>query len=275
MKINSFAAAKVNLALHVRGLKSNGYHELDSLVTFANIGDIIEVRPSNELKLTIEGPFADNVPKDADNIVVKAAKFLSPDGKAHINLIKNLPVEAGLGGGSADAAATLRSLSKLWNIQIPKTPEVLGADVPICLLKETAIVQGIGEKITPVSIPSNLHIVLIKPNIGLSTAKVFNSLKNKHNEKMCTFKGTDSIEEFANYLNKLRNDLLQTSITIVPLLRDIINFLNVQNGNYYTQMSGSGTTCFGLFDDEVSAMRALSQAKIKFPNMWCKMVKLI
>ena len=275
MKINSFAAAKVNLALHVRGLKSNGYHELDSLVTFANIGDIIEVRPSNELKLTIEGPFADNVPKDADNIVVKAAKFLSPDGKAHINLIKNLPVEAGLGGGSADAAATLRSLSKLWNIQIPKTPEVLGADVPICLLKETAIVQGIGEKITPVSIPSNLHIVLIKPNIGLSTAKVFNNLKNKHNEKMCTFKGTDSIEEFANYLNKLRNDLLQTSITIVPLLRDIINFLNVQNGNYYTQMSGSGTTCFGLFDDEVSAMRALSQAKIKFPNMWCKMVKLI
>jgi 4-diphosphocytidyl-2-C-methyl-D-erythritol kinase len=275
MKINSFAAAKVNLALHVRGLKSNGYHELHSLVTFANIGDIIEVRPSNELKLTIEGPFADNVPKDTDNIVIKAAKFLLPDGKAHINLIKNLPVEAGLGGGSADAAATLRSLSKLWNIPIPKTPEVLGADVPICLLKETAIVQGIGEKITPVSIPSNLHIVLIKPNIGLSTAKVFNNLKNKHNEKMCTFKGTDSIEEFANYLNKLRNDLLQTSITIVPLLRDIINFLNVQNGNYYTQMSGSGTTCFGLFDDEVSAMRALSQAKIKFPNMWCKMVKLI
>ena len=275
MKINSFAAAKVNLALHVRGLKSNGYHELHSLVTFANIGDIIEVRPSNELKLTIEGPFADNVPKDTDNIVIKAAKFLLPDGKAHINLIKNLPVEAGLGGGSADAAATLRSLSKLWNIPIPKTPEVLGADVPICLLKETAIVQGIGEKITPVSIPSNLHIVLIKPNIGLSTAKVFNNLKNKHNEKMCTFKGTDSIEEFANYLNKLRNDLLQTSITIAPLLRDIINFLNVQNGNYYTQMSGSGTTCFGLFDDEVSAMRTLSQAKIKFPNMWCKMVKLI
>tara|TARA_B100000767_G_scaffold151580_1_gene142676 strand:+ start:376 stop:1203 length:828 start_codon:yes stop_codon:yes gene_type:complete len=275
MKINSFAAAKVNLALHVRGLKSNGYHEIHSLVTFANIGDIIEVRPSDELKLTIEGPFADNVPKDTDNIVIKAAKFLLPDGKAHINLIKNLPVEAGLGGGSADAAATLRSLSKLWNIPIPKTPEVLGADVPICLLKETAIVQGIGEKITPVSIPSNLHIVLIKPNIGLSTAKVFNNLKNKHNEKMCTFKGTDSIEEFANYLNKLRNDLLQTSITIAPLLRDIINFLNVQNGNYYTQMSGSGTTCFGLFDDEISAMRALSQAKIKFPNMWCKMVKLI
>ena len=275
MKINSFAAAKVNLALHVRGLKSNGYHELHSLITFANIGDIIEVRTSNELKLTIEGPFADNVPKDTDNIVIKAAKFLLPDGKAHINLIKNLPVEAGLGGGSADAAATLRSLSKLWNIPIPKTPEVLGADVPICLLKETAIVQGIGEKITPVSIPSNLHIVLIKPNIGLSTGKVFNNLKNKHNEKMCTFNGTDSIEEFANYLNKLRNDLLQTSITIVPLLRDIINFLNVQKGNYYTQMSGSGTTCFGLFDDEVSAMRALSQAKIKFPNMWCKMVKLI
>ena len=275
MKINSFAAAKVNLALHVRGLKSNGYHELDSLVTFANLGDIIEVRPSDELKLTIEGPFADNVPKGTDNIVIKAANFLSPDGKAHINLIKNLPVKAGLGGGSADAAATLRSLSKLWNIPIPNTPEVLGADVPICLLKKTAIVQGIGEKITPISIPSNLHIVLIKPNIGLSTEEVFKNLKNKNNEKMGAFKGTDSIEEFANHLNKLRNDLLKTSITLVPLLRDIIKFLNVQNGNYYTQMSGSGTTCFGLFYDEVNAMRALSQAKIKLPDMWCKMVKLI
>ena len=275
MKINSFAAAKVNLALHVRGLKSNGYHELHSLVTFANIGDIIEVRPSNELKLTIEGPFADSVPKDTDNIVIKAAKFLLPDGKAHINLIKNLPVEAGLGGGSADAAATLRSLSKLWNIQIPKTPEVLGADVPICLLKETAIVQGIGEKITPISIPSNLHIVLIKPNIGLSTEEVFKNLKNKNNGKMDTFMGTKSIKVFSNHIKKLRNDLLKTSINLAPILNDIIDLLNEQTGIYYTQMSGSGTTCFGLFYNRSSAVRALSNAKLKYPEMWCKMTQLL
>ena len=275
MKINSFAAAKVNLALHVRGLKSNGYHELDSLVTFANIGDIIEVSPFDKLKLTIEGPFANNVPQGAQNIVIKAAKLLSPEGKAHINLIKNLPVEAGLGGGSADAAATLRSLSKLWDLPIPESSEILGTDLPICLLKETAIVQGIGEKITPVSIPNNLHIILIKPRIGLSTKEVFNNLKNKNNDKMDTFTGTDSIKVFTNHIKKLRNDLLKTSIDLVPLLSDIINFLNTQNGNYYTQMSGSGTTCFGLFDSRVDAVRALLNAKIKYPEMWCKMAKLI
>jgi 4-diphosphocytidyl-2-C-methyl-D-erythritol kinase len=275
MKINSFAAAKINLALHVRGLKSNGYHELDSLVTFANIGDIIEVSPFDKLKLTIEGPFANKVPKGAQNIVIKAAKFLSPKGKAHINLIKNLPIEAGLGGGSADAAATLRSLSKLWDLPIPKSSEILGADLPICLLKETAIVQGIGEQITPVSIPDNLHIILIKPRIGLSTKKVFDNLKNKNNKKMDTFTGTNSIKVFSNHIKKLRNDLLKTSIYFVPLLSDIINFLNAQNGNYYTQMSGSGTTCFGLFDSRVDAIRALTNAKIKYPEMWCMMAKLI
>ena len=127
---------------------SNGYHNLESLVTFANIKDRIEVTFSNELKLSVSGPFAHAVPRDATNIVIKAAKFLSPEGTAHIRLTKNLPVQAGLGGGSADAAATLRSLSKLWKIPIPNYSETLGADVPVCLKSKPAIMKGIGEKIT-------------------------------------------------------------------------------------------------------------------------------
>lgn len=275
MKIESLAAAKINLALHVVGFNEEGYHEVDSLVTFANIGDIIQVRPYNTLKLSIDGPFASSVPQGAENIIIKAAKFLSLDGKAHIRLTKNLPVQAGLGGGSADAAATLRSLSKLWNVPIPNSPEILGADVPICLLNETAVVQGIGEKIMPVSIPEKLQIILIKPCTGLSTETVFKTLKEKNHKKMNPYLGTDSKYIFKKHIKALRNDLLKPSIELAPIIKDLLSFLNTQNGIYFSQMSGSGTTCFGLFENKIDALKALSNAKRKFPEMWCQTAQLL
>ena len=275
MKIESLAAAKINLALHVVGFNEEGYNEIDSLVTFANIGDIIQVRPYNSLKLSIDGPFASSVPQGAENIIIKAAKFLSLDGKAHIRLTKNLPVQAGLGGGSADAAATLRSLSKLWNVPIPNSPEVLGADIPICLLNETAVVQGIGEKIMPVSIPEKLQIILIKPLTGLSTETVFKTLKEKNNKKMNPYLGTDSKYIFKKHIKALRNDLLKPSIKLAPIIKDVLSFLNTQNGIYFSQMSGSGTTCFGLFENKINALNALSNAKRKFPEMWCQTAQLL
>ena len=275
MKIESLAAAKINLALHVIGFNEERYHEIDSLVTFANIGDIIQVRPYNSLKLSIDGPFASSVPQGAENIIIKAAKFLSLDGKAHIRLTKNLPVQAGLGGGSADAAATLRSLSKLWNVPIPNSPEVLGADIPICLLNETAVVQGIGEKIMPVSIPEKLQIILIKPCTGLSTETVFKTLKEKNNKKMNPYLGTDSKYIFKKHIKALRNDLLKPSIELAPIIKDVLSFLNTQNGIYFSQMSGSGTTCFGLFENKINALKALSNAKRKFPEMWCQTAQLL
>ncbi|MBL6856374.1 MAG: 4-(cytidine 5'-diphospho)-2-C-methyl-D-erythritol kinase [Rhodobacteraceae bacterium] len=275
MKIESLAAAKINLALHVIGFNEERYHEIDSLVTFANIGDIIQVRPYNSLKLSIDGPFASSVPQGAENIIIKAAKFLSLDGKAHIRLTKNLPVQAGLGGGSADAAATLRSLSKLWNLPIPNSPEVLGADIPICLLSETAVVQGIGEKIMPVSIPEKLQIILIKPCTGLSTETVFKTLKEKNNKKMNPYLGTESKYIFKKHIKALRNDLLKPSIELAPIIKDVLSFLNTQNGIYFSQMSGSGTTCFGLFENKINALKALSNAKRKFPEMWCQTAQLL
>ena len=275
MKIESLAAAKINLALHVIGFNEERYHEIDSLVTFANIGDIIQVRPYNSLKLSIDGPFASSVPQGAENIIIKAAKFLSLDGKAHIRLTKNLPVQAGLGGGSADAAATLRSLSKLWNLPIPNSPEVLGADIPICLLNETAVVQGIGEKIMPVSIPEKLQIILIKPRTGLSTETVFKTLKEKNNKKMNPYLGTESKYIFKKHIKALRNDLLKPSIELAPIIKDLLSFLNTQNGIYFSQMSGSGTTCFGLFENKIDALKALSNAKMKFPEMWCETAQLL
>ena len=275
MKIESLAAAKIDLALHVVGFNEEGYHEVDSLVTFANIGDIIQVRPYNSLKLSIDGPFASSVPQGAENIIIKAAKFLSSDGKADIRLTKKLPVQAGLGGGSADAAATLRSLSQLWNLPIPNSPEVLGADIPICLLNETAVVQGIGEKIMPVSIPEKLQIILIKPLTGLSTETVFKTLKEKNNKKMNPYLGTDSKYIFKKHIKALRNDLLKPSIKLAPIIKDVLSFLNTQNGIYFSQMSGSGTTCFGLFENKIDALKALSNAKRKFPEMWCQTAQLL
>jgi 4-diphosphocytidyl-2-C-methyl-D-erythritol kinase len=227
------------------------------------------------LKLSIDGPFASSVPQGAENIIIKAAKFLSLDGKAHIRLTKNLPVQAGLGGGSADAAATLRSLSQLWNLPIPNSPEVLGADIPICLLNETAVVQGIGEKIMPVSIPEKLQIILIKPCTGLSTETVFKTLKEKNNKKMNPYLGTDSKYIFKEHIKALRNDLLKPSIELAPIIKDVLSFLNTQNGIYFSQMSGSGTTCFGLFENKINALKALSNAKRKFPEMWCQTAQLL
>ena len=275
MKIEAAAYGKINLGLHVTGVKPNGFHNIESLVTFINLKDIIEVRTSSDLKLSIDGPFAHTIPQDSNNIVIQAAKFLAVEKKAHIKITKNLPVEAGLGGGSADAAATLSSLSKLWKIPIPKNVEILGADVPICLKCEPAIIKGIGEKITPIIIPKNLPMILIKPKIGLSTKKIFKNLTNKKNQKMPDFLGTESLESFYNYLNFLRNDLASTAIFYAPVIKEIINFLKVQGGIKYVQMSGSGTTCFGLFDTSENAKISLKKAKSHFPDMWCEITELI
>ena len=275
MKIESSARAKINLGLHVTGVMSNGYHNLESLVTFANIKDRVEVTASNELKLSVSGPFAHAVPRDTTNIVIKAAKFLSPEGKAHIRLTKNLPVQAGLGGGSADAAATLRSLAKLWKIPIPDYSEALGADVPVCLMGKPAIMKGIGEKITPVVIPKNLQIILVKPKIGLSTKEVFDSLANKNNKEMPVFLGTKSPDIFFNHLRSLRNDLLCTSIYHAPEIKNIISFLKTQSGVNYVQMSGSGTACFGLFNNSKNSKIAFKNVKNHFPESWCEITESI
>lgn len=275
MKIEASARAKINLGLHVTGVLSNGYHNLESLVTFANIKDRIEVTFSNELKLSVSGPFAHAVPRDATNIVIKAAKFLLPEGTAHIRLTKNLPVQAGLGGGSADAAATLRSLSKLWKIPIPNYSETLGADVPVCLKSKPAIMKGIGEKITPVEIPENLQIILVKPKTGLSTIEIFNSLENKNNTEMPVFLGTKSPDIFFNHLKFLRNDLLHNAIYHEPEIKKIISFLKTQSGVNYVQMSGSGTTCFGLFNNSKNSKIAFKNVKKHFPDYWCEITESI
>ena len=275
MKIESSARAKINLGLHVTGVMSNGYHNLESLVTFANIKDTVEVTASNELKLSVSGPFAHAVPTDTTNMVIKAAKFLSPEGKARIKLTKNLPVQAGLGGGSADAAATLRSLSKLWKIPIPDYSEALGADVPVCLTSKPAIIKGIGEKITPVIIPKNLQIILVKPKIGLSTKEIFDSLAKKNNKEMPVFLGTKSPDIFFNHLRSLRNDLLCTSIYHAPEIKNIINFLKTQSGVNYAQMSGSGTACFGLFNNSKNSKIAFKNVKNHFPDCWCEITESI
>ncbi|MCL4141537.1 UNVERIFIED_CONTAM: hypothetical protein GTU68_044340 [Idotea baltica] len=167
--ITEHAPAKINLSLHVTGQREDGYHLLDSLVMFTAIGDLITVSPADTLALTIDGPFADGLTADRDNLVLGAARSFGTDMGAAITLTKNLPVASGIGGGSADAAATLRALSRLWNLPIPDlhTQLALGADVPVCMTPDLSRMEGIGDQITRISAMSDTNLILINPGVGV------------------------------------------------------------------------------------------------------------
>src|SRR6056297_985337 len=174
--IEGFAPAKINLTLHVTGRRADGYHELDSLVVFADIGDKIRVKPSDTTILTVDGPMAAGVPVDESNLVVRAAGLMGV--AADIHLEKHLPNAAGLGGGSSDAAATLKALHDLTGQPLPDITALtgLGADVPVCVQPNTARMRGVGEEVTPVPGLPALHAVLINPGLPVMTQLVFANL---------------------------------------------------------------------------------------------------
>ncbi len=180
MAIEAFAPAKVNLALHVTGRRSDGYHLLDSVVVFADVGDQLRIDAAEELSLSVTGPFADGVPTDASNLVLRAAALMAPSGQgARIALEKHLPHAGGIGGGSSDAAATIKSLARLWEAVLPDAASVLklGADVPVCLKAPAPQrMQGIGEELTPLPVLPECCVVLVNPGISVPTAQVFSRL---------------------------------------------------------------------------------------------------
>ncbi len=169
--ITQFAPAKVNLALHVTGQRPDGYHLLDSLVVFAGIGDRVSVSSDDTLSLEVIGADIAEVPSDARNLVLKAARLFDEDKGAKIVLEKNLPTASGIGGGSSDAAAALRALSALWNLPLPSTDSVLrlGADLPVCMKPEPQRMRGIGEILDPAPVLPRMHMVLANPRVGVTT----------------------------------------------------------------------------------------------------------
>ncbi|WP_224824900.1 4-(cytidine 5'-diphospho)-2-C-methyl-D-erythritol kinase [Cognatishimia sp. MH4019] len=265
MTVSAFAPAKINLTLHVTGQRTDGYHLLDSLVCFADIGDLVTVAFDAALSLTVTGPRAKGVPTDDSNLVLKAARFLDPNGMAHITLDKHLPAAAGIGGGSSDAAATLRALSELWEVPLPDSTVTLGADVPVCLHPMALRMQGVGDLLTPVAPLPETHAVLVNPGVDVPTPAVFNALKHKDNapmEGVPTFADTRAL---ARWLAEQRNDLQAPAIGQAPLILDVLDRLD---DGLFAAMSGSGATCFALYTSAAEARAKARDLSQDQPGWW-------
>ncbi len=273
--IEVFAPAKVNLTLHITGKRADGYHLLDSLVVFTrDVGDVIRVARSEEMRLTIDGPFANGVPTDETNLVLRAAKALAPNRTAAITVTKNLPHGAGIGGGSADAAATLKALTQLWDMGLPNANTVLslGADVPVCLAGPAPmLMSGIGEVLHPTPPLPELWMVLVSPGKPISTAGVFRTLSEDHsveNPPQDAFPTAPDIDEFLIWLAGGRNDLTHCAAEQVPEIIEIIDRLWSMETCEDADMSGSGSTCRGVFETETAARAAAEDLRQVWPDYW-------
>lgn len=269
------AHAKVNLALHIMGRRPDGYHELDSIVAFADVADVLTIASSDVVSLNVTGPFAGILPRDGANSIMSAWTLLddfsrqqgAPITPVKFQLEKNLPVASGIGGGSADAAAALRGLIRYFSLSIP--PEdfselalQLGADVPVCLVQKSSRMRGIGEIIEPNTIDLPGGIVLVNPRIPTPTSKVFESLNLQCGQSFGA--GIGNTHDIQSW----RNDLTASAVALVPEIADVIGSLNFQPDIVCSRMSGSGATCFGLFETLETAQIAAESIAEKHPGWW-------
>lgn len=268
--IRENAPAKINLALHVTGQRADGYHLLDSLVVFAEIGDRLCLEPAPDLSLSVTGPLADGVPTGPENLVLRAAMLLASERGASMTLDKHLPHAAGLGGGSADAAAALRGLARLWQCPLPQGRQVLslGADLPVCLSCAPRRMQGVGEILSLVPDLPPIWAVLVNPRVAVPTGPVFRGLASKKNPAMTrpVWSGFDS---FIKWLARQRNDLEAPARTLAPEVGQALAALQ-KSGAALSRMSGSGATCFGLFETAAQAARAAREISSAHPGWWVR-----
>ena len=274
MAVERIARAKINLALHVVGRRADGYHLLDSLVGFANFGDVVRVAAADSQSLTITGPMGAGLPAGPDNLVLRAAALFRRG--AAISLDKRLPVASGIGGGSADAAATLAAMAELYGCDLPLPAQVLalGADVPVCLSGVAARMQGIGETITPVALPP-ANLVLVNPGFGLSTADVFRAMTKRDNPGLAAPEGLHDAQALADYLRHCRNDMQSAALALAPQIGLVIAALADQPGCLLARMSGSGATCFGLFQDRALADAAALALSLSNSRYWVQAAALV
>lgn len=277
------ARAKVNLALHVTGRRADGYHLLDSLVVFPPLGDRVEAElPATGsaghgsghdagLSLAIDGPFAIGLPADGDNLVLRAASLICPPGRgAALRLTKSLPVASGIGGGSADAAATLRELSRLWSVPLPDPAAILGlgADVPACLAQQPAIMRGIGEVLHPVGPLPDLWLVLANAGPAVPTAAVYRGLDTPANPPLPPLPVRPSADDLLGWLGRTRNDLQPPALALAPVVATVIDAIAATPGCRLARMSGSGGTCFGLYASSADALGAADALRARAPGWW-------
>jgi 4-diphosphocytidyl-2-C-methyl-D-erythritol kinase len=276
------APAKVNLYLHVTGRRPDGYHLLDSLVGFVDAADVLTMAPSSTYRLTIGGPFAHQL-VDAtacrDNLVTRAAEMLARHlgraPSASIHLVKNLPIAAGIGGGSADAAAALIGLCRLWGHEVgwsdlSQLARRIGQDVPACLASAPARFVGIGDMVEPVRALPDAGIVLANPAYPLVTPHVFGEFRSRGMAFSVPqpFEGTETVEALADALATRRNDLEAVACDLVPAIREVLGALTGCEGCLLARMSGSGPTCFGLFPSAKHARVAAQRLACAHAQWW-------
>lgn len=262
------APAKVNLSLAVTGRRGDGYHELDSLVVFADAADVVTVEPAETLSLDIDGPFAAALVGEADNLALRAARLFGEDRGARLTLTKNLPVAAGLGGGSSDAAAALRLLSALWKLPLPADLAAsLGADLPVCLRGEAARVAGIGEIVRPVELP-DFALLLVNPGMALPTGEVFGALGGACTEPPPCPPGFKQLADLLAQLLAVPNDLEPPARGLCPEIGEVLEALASSEGCLLARMSGSGATCFGLYAGRAEAEAAAGAIAAARPGWW-------
>jgi 4-diphosphocytidyl-2-C-methyl-D-erythritol kinase len=267
------APAKLNLSLRVIGRRPDGYHELDSCVVFTAWADRLTIAPDDRLTLSLAGPFAAALADASDNLVIHAARRLAAHvGRApdvRITLEKRIPVAAGLGGGSADAAATLRGLNRLWGLGLGSSELLaialeLGADVPVCLLCQPARMRGIGERLEPIEIPA-LDLVLANPQQPVSTTRAFAGLGPIGSLLAPAPPGRSDL---LDWLRTCSNDLEAPARRLVPAIDRVLEAIGRQPGCRLARMTGSGATCFGVFDDADLAARAAAALRRAHPAWW-------
>lgn len=265
----AFAAAKVNLFLHVTGRRADGYHLLDSLAVFPAVGDRLFAESANELSLTISGPFGAVLQAQEDNLVLQAARVLAPGRGAALILEKHLPVASGIGGGSADAAATLRLLSGLWgeDASLEALAAGLGADVPVCVRSAAARMRGIGEILTPAPKLPVFGIMLINPGVAVSTPAIFKAREGAFSPSAVLPDSWPHASAMVRDLALCWNDLQAPAISLQPAIGEALAALNALPGVLLARMSGSGATCFALFESPAAAAAAVPA--MQRPGWWC------
>lgn len=269
MTVSRFAPAKVNLYLHVTGKRADGYHLLDSLAVFPDVGDVVRAAAGEGLTLEVAGPCGDALAGEPDNLVLRAARLLGPGRGAALRLTKFLPVASGIGGGSADAAAALRVLGELWGIgdaDLPALALQLGADVPVCLASHAARMQGIGEVLRPAPQLPDFGMVLVNPGVAVPTPAVFKARQGGFSAAPVLPEGWADVAAMVADLARCSNDLQEAAIGIAPVIGEVLTVLAALPGTLLARMSGSGATCFAIFATPAQAAAAVEQIP---ESWWC------
>lgn len=282
-KLKKTAHAKINLYLHVLSKMPDGYHKLDSLVAFTEIGDVISINPAKIIKIAVSGPFRKEI--KGENLIYTAIKKIIPHINignigCHIKLEKNIPVSSGMGGGSSDAATALNLLIKLWKIKINKNKTnklcmEIGSDVNICFWEKAAYFENKGEVIKKVKNFPSVPILLVNPLIEVNTKNIFSSSKIIFSKPVKRKpKSFSNKKELLQFLKNTRNDLEKVTISKVPEVGKILNLLKGIEGCELARMSGSGATCFAIFKDVKQLKKAEKVTSSAFPDYWIKRTKL-